>query len=202
MSKIIPSNNLPTSSQPWGREIQKRLEDLESNFSLQKINSATVDSQLQSSYKRLDKTVRSIDNVTVDISAITEVSEEAIETANTALSGLSSLASEDSLYTVNASNLSGGTIDPDLLEGIEGPPNVLTVGTVTAGTPASATITGTSPSQVLNLVLQTGATGATGATGPVGPGVAPGGSINQFMVKLSSTNYDTGWTSVIDGGNA
>ena len=36
--------------------------------------------------------------------------------------------------------------------GQAGPPNVLSVGTVTVGTP-SATITGTSPSQVLNLVL-------------------------------------------------
>jgi hypothetical protein len=43
-----------------------------------------------------------------------------------------------------------------------GPPNVLNVGTVVTGatgTPASATITGSSPSQTINLVLPTGANG-------------------------------------------
>ena len=36
--------------------------------------------------------------------------------------------------------------------GVSGPPNVLTVGTVTSGT-AAVTITGTTPAQVLNFVL-------------------------------------------------
>jgi hypothetical protein len=54
------------------------------------------------------------------------------------------------LYAVN------GKIGP------VGPPNVLNVGTVVTGatgTPASATITGTSPTQTINLVLPTGASG-------------------------------------------
>lgn len=54
-----------------------------------------------------------------------------------------------------------------------GPANSLTIGTVTQGVVA-ATITGTSPTQVLNLVLpkgdkgDAGSTGATGATGAAG----------------------------------
>ena len=36
--------------------------------------------------------------------------------------------------------------------GVAGPPNVLTIGTVTTATNASATITGVAPNQVLNLV--------------------------------------------------
>jgi hypothetical protein len=39
------------------------------------------------------------------------------------------------------------------LTSLLGPPNVLSVGTVVAGPTAAATITGTSPSQTLNLVL-------------------------------------------------
>jgi hypothetical protein len=35
-----------------------------------------------------------------------------------------------------------------------------------------------------------------------GPGVAPGGSTNAILVKLSGTDYDTAWTNTIDGGNA
>jgi len=38
-------------------------------------------------------------------------------------------------------------------QGATGPANVLTIGSVTTGSTASATITGTTPSQVLNLVV-------------------------------------------------
>lgn len=59
-------------------------------------------------------------------------------------------------------------------ETVLGQPTVLSVGTVTSGTVAAVTVTGTAPSQTLNFVLpkgdkgDTGATGATGATGPQG----------------------------------
>jgi len=61
--------------------------------------------------------------------------------------------------------------------GPAGPPNVLNIGTVTTvpdGTPSSATITGTSPTQTLNLVLTAGPQGIQGIQGiqgPVGPAV-------------------------------
>ena len=152
MATIIPNNNLPESSQPWGREIQKKVENLESDLSLLKKNTGAVDSQLQSSYKRLDQTVRDIDSVAVDLTAITELAENAVTTAEDTAAGLNSLSLAGSPYTINASNLSGGTIDPALLAGVSGIP--------------------------------------------------AGGAAKTFMVKLSSTNYDTGWTNVIDGGNA
>lgn len=107
MANIIPSSYLPVASQPWGREIQKRLESLESNFSLQKTNTNTVDSQLQSSYKRLDETVRSLSAISVDITDITTLSNQAISIANNAIAGLNSLGSIDSSYTVNGDNIIG-----------------------------------------------------------------------------------------------
>jgi len=63
-------------------------------------------------------------------------------------------------------------------QGPAGPANSLAIGTVASGQTASASITGTAPSQTLNLVLPQGPagpqgpqgqTGATGATGPAGP---------------------------------
>ena len=54
-------------------------------------------------------------------------------------------------------------------QGPAGPANTLTIGTVEDGDVASATITGTSPNQVLNLVLPKGDKGDTGATGEQGP---------------------------------
>ncbi len=65
-------------------------------------------------------------------------------------------------------------------QGPAGPANMLTIGSVTSGKVASATLTGEAPNQVLNLVLEkgdkgdTGDKGATGATGPQGKQGIPG----------------------------
>lgn len=103
-------------------------------------------------------------------------------------------------------------------QGPAGPANVLTIGSVTSGKVASATITGEAPNQVLNLVLEkgdkgeTGEKGATGDTGPKGeqgirgPQGNPGAdaptitniTIRQsdyhLIVTLSDgTSYDAGY---------
>lgn len=102
--------------------------------------------------------------------------------------------------------------------GATGPANVLTIGSVTSGKVASATITGEAPNQVLNLVLEKGdkgetgddgpqgKTGETGKTGPPGPQGNPGAdaptitgiTIRQsdyhLIVTLSDgTSYDAGY---------
>jgi hypothetical protein len=81
MTNIIPNSNLPAPSQPWGRVIENRLKELERSFSLQQKNSSTADSQLQSSYNRLDETA----------------------------SEISKLSETNSKYKVNVSNLTGET---------------------------------------------------------------------------------------------
>lgn len=53
-------------------------------------------------------------------------------------------------------------------QGAVGPANVLTIGSVTSGKVASATITGEAPNQVLNLVLEKGDKGETGSQGEQG----------------------------------
>jgi len=76
--------------------------------------------------------------------------------------------------------------------GATGPANSLSIGTVSSGTTASATITGTPPAQTLNLVLpkgDTGATGATGATGPQGADGIPAGSIMAWVTNTAPTNW-------------
>ena len=58
-----------------------------------------------------------------------------------------------------------GAVGP---KGETGPANTLKIGTVTNGSEAGATITGTAPNQTLNLVLPKGDKGDTGAQGPQG----------------------------------
>lgn len=66
----------------------------------------------------------------------------------------------------------------------------LQIGAVSQGT-AAASITGTFPTQTLNLTLPKGDTGATGPAGPAGPAGTPGYSI---------LNIDGGHPDTIYGG--
>lgn len=102
--------------------------------------------------------------------------------------------------------------------GPQGPANVLTIGSVTSGKVASATITGEAPNQVLNLVLEKGEQGEQGKQGiqgeqgkhgiqgEIGPQGNPGAdaptitgiTIRQsdyhLIVTLSDgTSYDAGY---------
>lgn len=70
------------------------------------------------------------------------------------------------------------------LAAIPGPPNTLAIGTVTSGTAASATITGSSPHQVLNLVTKTGEPGPAPAVSWSGARLTVGG---QQGPDLTST---------------
>lgn len=99
-----------------------------------------------------------------------------VDAANDYIAGPVTTLPAGSAATVTIDN----TVDPPTISfgiprGNTGPPNTLTIGTVTTGAPgaaAAASITGVSPNQILNLTLpqgQTGPTGPTGSTGPAGP---------------------------------
>lgn len=82
-------------------------------------------------------------------------------------------------------------------QGATGPANTLKIGTVTSGSEAGATITGTAPNQTLNLVLpkgDKGDTGATGATGPQGPQGEQGLKGDTGDVGPQGPKGDTGAT--------
>ena len=69
--------------------------------------------------------------------------------------------------------------------GPAGPANTLSIGTVEKGDAASATITGTSPAQVLNLVLPKGDRGDPGPEGPQGPKGEDGTGTGDFKADGS-----------------
>jgi hypothetical protein len=86
--------------------------------------------------------------------------------------------------------------------GPTGPSTTLTIGTVTSVTTvASATLTGASPNQVLNLNLPKGDPGNNGSSS----GLSTGGAIGQVLTKLSITDYDSNWQTpryIPTGGGA
>lgn len=78
--------------------------------------------------------------------------------------------------------------------GPAGPANTLTIGTVTSGIEASATITGESPNQVLNLVLKQGEQGEQGEAAPTITNITIRQSDYHMIVTLSDgTSYDAGY---------
>lgn len=111
-----------------------------------------------------------MDNIIVDLGI------PAIDNVNDVLTGPQGPAGFSPIATVsktgNVATISitdeNGTTTAQVLDGTDGSNgqnNTLTIGTVSSGSTPSATITGDSPNQVLNLVLPKGDTGATGADG-------------------------------------
>lgn len=150
-----------------------------------------------------------LDFVTLSVASVT---------VTTLPAGSSATATYDKSTGTLALGIPQGSKGDTGATGATGPANVLTIGSVTSGKVASATITGEAPNQVLNLVLEkgdkgdTGEKGATGDPGPQGeqgiqgPKGSPGAdaptitniTIRQsdyhLIVTLSDgTSYDAGY---------
>ena len=105
--------------------------------------------------------------------------------------------------TISITNKEGTTKTVQVKDGIDGqqgetgPANTLSIGTVTKGENASATITGESPNQTLNLVLPKGDKGDRGSTGATGnDGYSPSASVTQLSGGATITITDkTGTTT-------
>lgn len=96
---------------------------------------------------------------------------------------------DDVLFQIN---LTGGAQGQKGDTGPAGPANSLSIGTVTKGDQASATITGESPNQTLNLVLPKGDQGAQGDQGPKGDKGDPGLQGPQGIQGVQGPKGDTG----------
>jgi hypothetical protein len=96
MTVVFPKNNLPEPAQPWAREVQKQLTNVIASDLANEINNAARDNQLNSSLITLTKTVSDV--------------KVASQEASDAINGLIGLGSTGSDYTLNASNIVGGTI--------------------------------------------------------------------------------------------
>ena len=130
-------------------------------------------------------------------------------TVTTLPAGSSATATYDKSTGTLALGIPQGSKGDTGATGATGPANVLTIGSVTSGKVASATITGEAPNQVLNLVLEKGEQGEQGKQGiqgEIGPQGNPGAdaptitgiTIRQsdyhLIVTLSDgTSYDAGY---------
>lgn len=99
----------------------------------------------------------------------TSINKNTLQPANlTPLVGDNVLFSNGDLRTI-ISIVEDTVTCGDVVTNLLGPKNTLVIGTVSAGEEASATLTGESPNQVLNLVLPRGEQGIQGEIGEPGP---------------------------------
>jgi hypothetical protein len=100
-----------------------------------------------------------LDFITLDVVSVT---------VTTLPAGSSAMATYDTSTNTLALGIPQGKKGDTGATGATGPANVLTIGSVTSGSEAGATIAGTAPNQTLNLVLPKGDKGEIGPVGPQG----------------------------------
>jgi hypothetical protein len=186
MTIIFPTNNLPTSSQPWAREVQKQLSNVITSNNSELINNTARDNQTNSSIIALSGVVGSVSLVA--------------NQAAQAIAGLTGLGITGSGYTLNANNIDGGTMTGVTLR--------------TAASGRRVIISGTSSSFYDNSGVFTGeitSSGSSGSSALLLTNVKNGGwgssattriSLNQTSIVLdTATSGAFGAVSVTIGGH-
>lgn len=114
-----------------------------------------------------------MENIDIDLQQVDIANVDSVLTGPQGPAGFSPVATVTKVDNVTTITITDedGTTTAQILDGTNGQNgqnNTLTIGTVATGVNPSATITGDSPNQVLNLVLPKGDTGATGQAGADG----------------------------------
>lgn len=176
---VFPRNNLPVQSQPWTRDVEKRVENLESTFRSAEVNNATRDSQALSQIRRLDVAVTDVAQAAADATAAAAAAQAAANTANTSINGLISLGTDGSSYSVHGGNITANTITA----------NEINSGYVYAGTLSAGQITSGSLSADF---ISGGTIDASNISGVTITGTTiTGGSINSSGTFSTSSGANT-----------
>jgi hypothetical protein len=141
----FPTNNLPTQSKFWGREVEKKITNLEGSFKSAEINNVTRDSQLSVTAGQALTAANNATAAAAAAGAAAAAAGAAAATANNALIGLGSLDESTSTYKINADNLVAGTITAIDING-----STITGSTLTTASPGSQRVVLNSNSITLN----------------------------------------------------
>lgn len=97
---VFPTSNLPTASQPWGREMQKQLVNAQTTIAANDINNSARDVQLQANFNRVNAAALAATAAAAD-------AQEAID----AITGVTT-----NIYVEGTTNIDGGTIQTGTID--------------------------------------------------------------------------------------
>ena len=190
---VFPASNLPVQTQTWGREVEKRINNLDTAFRAAEVNNVTRDSQLISNYRRLDAAFTQLQATTVAANEAQDNSIEALNKSVEALNGLGSLDEATSTYKINANNVTLGTLNANLVNVTNLNASNITTGSLSADRIAGGVIDASDISGV-----NISGVNITGST-------ITGGSLNTAAsgtrVKASGTNIEF-YSSAYAGGGS
>lgn len=107
MTKLFPNSNLSTASQPWGREVEKRLVNLDLTVKSNEINNSARDIQLANSLSRVNSALLQAQSA---ISSILSVEEAVYYPGTTEIDGGNIRANTIAANKISAGTLTGFTI--------------------------------------------------------------------------------------------
>lgn len=214
----FPTNNLPTQSKFWGREVEKKITNLENSFKSAEINNTTRDSQLSvtagqalAAANQANAAAAQAQTAADDAAEAASLAGTAAGNAQNAINGLVGLGEPGSAYDVAAGNISAGTVTGLSITGgslntaaVDGK-SVSVAGTRVdfksgSSSVANLEVTGDGKMGVFGsgLYLSGGATG-TGVYGTGGLGVGDGSITTNYNVTAGGTVI--GETVMVGGSN-
>lgn len=116
----FPNSNLPTTSQPWGREVEKQLVNVSLLVKSNEINNNARDTQLSASLNRVNL-------ATINAQSAADAAAAAAGTANDALASI--LSVEEAVYYPGTTEIDGGNIRANTIAA-----NKISAGTLTGFT--------------------------------------------------------------------
>jgi hypothetical protein len=107
MATLFPNSNLSTASQPWGREVEKRLVNLDLTVKSNEINNSARDTQLANSLTRVNSALLKAQTA---IDSILSVEEAVYYPGTTEIDGGNIRANTIAANKISAGTLTGFTI--------------------------------------------------------------------------------------------
>lgn len=113
----FPTNNLPSQSRFWAREVEKKITNVESSLKSSAVNNTTRDSQLQVTANQALIAATQAQSAATQAQAAADDAADAAAQAQAAIDGLGSLDEATSTYKINASNITVGSLSGNRITG-------------------------------------------------------------------------------------
>jgi hypothetical protein len=146
MTSLFPNSNLSTGSQPWGREVEKRLVNLDLTVKSNEINNSARDTQLSNSLKRVNTALVSAQSAADEAGLAAAKAQSIIDniyvTGTEEIDGAALAAASLSGAKLVDGTVPGGKLTANTITASQIATNYVYAGTINAGQITAGTITG------------------------------------------------------------